>query len=658
MARRASAARPGPSSAADSSSLPRRTSLRLAQSSSAPANASQFDYHSTREDVAAPIEAVGPRQDEIPAALEVAIPLKKPSSSRSSSTSNRAGDSSGDGAYDYTTPATSVAMTPAASDISRPKTRVSASARTRELQASTMSLNPRRGRKRATSAIATDDTTPEASDVALARALQLEEYQAPLPKRQKMGKSELEIQDSDDSALTELPYLDDMSMDEDESEQWQPPRNSRSSLRSAKKALVPDSEDSNFDTEDMSEEEADESHQSDSGPNGQTPANENRPSYSQRGSRNRSTANTRGRGRGRRQAQPAQSSEAPTASQTWMSYRAFKERKKLEKQHPLILKMWEDLRNAPPITPVPAEQPSSISRTLKPFQLEGLNWMMQQEKSEYKGGLLGDEMGMGKTIQAVSLLMSDYPIGKPSLVVVPPVALMQWQSEIKEYTNGQLNVLVYHNSNSKVKHFKKKDLQAYDVIMISYSGLESIHRKEWKGWNRDDGIVKEDSVIHSIDYHRLILDEAHSIKQRTTSVARACFALKANYKWCLSGTPVQNRIGEFFSLLRFLEVRPFACYFCKQCKCQQLHWSQDAEKRCTECRHSGFSHVSVFNQEILNPITERDNVEARREALGKLRLLTDRIMLRRVKRDHTASMELPPKRSVFLHFPHPIIIDE
>lgn len=57
--------------------------------------------------------------------------------------------------------------------------------------------------------------------------------------------------------------------------------------------------------------------------------------------------------------------------------------------------------------------------------------MIQQEKTRYKGGLLGDEMGMGKTIQAVSLLMSDYPAGKPSLVVVPPVALMQWQSEIK-----------------------------------------------------------------------------------------------------------------------------------------------------------------------------------------------------------------------------------
>jgi DNA repair protein RAD16 len=107
---------------------------------------------------------------------------------------------------------------------------------------------------------------------------------------------------------------------------------------------------------------------------------------------------------------------------------------KLEKQHPRIITMWEDLRNAPPITPVPAAQPAGISRALKPFQLEGLNWMTRQEKTQYRGGLLGDEMGMGKTIQAVSLIMSDYPAGKPSLVVVPPVALMQWQSEIKVFS--------------------------------------------------------------------------------------------------------------------------------------------------------------------------------------------------------------------------------
>lgn len=328
--------------------------------------------------------------------------------------------------------------------------------------------------------------------------------------------------------------------------------------------------------------------------------------------------------------------------------RARRERRKLETAHPEIKTMWDSLKEISPIKPVESEQPTVISRKLKSFQLEGLNWMIRQEKSQWKGGLLGDEMGMGKTIQAVSLIMSDFPAKQPTLVVVPPVALMQWQSEIKSYTDGKLKVLVYHNTNPKVKHMKVKDLRAFNIIIVSYSGLESMYRKENKGWSRNDGIVKEDSVLHAIHFHRLILDEAHSIKQRTTSVARACFALKADYKWCLSGTPVQNRIGEFFSLLRFLDVVPFACYFCKMCKCKELHWSQNENKMCNHCNHSGFSHVSVFNQEILNPITQNENPQLRRDALDKLRLITDRIMLRRIKRDQTAAMELPPKE-VIIH---------
>lgn len=232
--------------------------------------------------------------------------------------------------------------------------------------------------------------------------------------------------------------------------------------------------------------------------------------------------------------------------------RKQRERKKLEKAHPSIKTMWKDLENIPVIKPIPAEQPASISRRLKPFQLEGLDWMVKQEQTQYKGGLLGDEMGMGKTIQAVSLIMSDYPQQKPTLVLMPPVALMQWSTEINEYTDGKLKVLVYHGQNSKVKKMTLRELKKFDVILISYNSLESLYRKEIKGWSRGEDIIKEDSPIHAIDFHRLILDEAHSIKSRTTGVAKACFALKGTYKWCLSGTPVQNRIGEFFSLLSVL----------------------------------------------------------------------------------------------------------
>ena len=80
--------------------------------------------------------------------------------------------------------------------------------------------------------------------------------------------------------------------------------------------------------------------------------------------------------------------------------------------------MWADLEAVPLIKPTQAAQPETITRKLKSFQLEGLDWMTKQEKSQWKGGLLGDEMGMGKTIQAVSLIMSDYPAKDPTLVVV------------------------------------------------------------------------------------------------------------------------------------------------------------------------------------------------------------------------------------------------
>lgn len=70
----------------------------------------------------------------------------------------------------------------------------------------------------------------------------------------------------------------------------------------------------------------------------------------------------------------------------------------------------------------------------------------------------------------------------------------------------------------------------------------------------------------------MILDEAHNIKERSTNAAKAAFALEAQYKWCLSGTPLQNRVGELYSLVRFLGADPFSHYFCKKCPCKALHW--------------------------------------------------------------------------------------
>ena len=331
-------------------------------------------------------------------------------------------------------------------------------------------------------------------------------------------------------------------------------------------------------------------------------------------------------------------------------FQAEREKRKLEHHHPEVITMWKDLKGEEAIVPVKAEQPTSITRPLKSFQLEGLDWMIRQERTKWKGGLLGDEMGMGKTIQAVSLIMSDFPAKAPTLVVVPPVALIQWQNEINEYTNGKLKILVFHGI--KVKKLTVRELKKYDVLMTSYSTLEAVFRKERKGWSRVDQddekvLIKEDSPLHAIHFHRIILDEAHSIKSRNSGTARACYALNADYRWCLSGTPLQNRIGEFFSLFRFLGIEPFACYMCKACACKEVHWAMDNEtRRCKKCKHRGFDHVSLFNLELLDPIVNNGHFGEGIEAYQKLQLLTGRIMLRRLKADHTASMELPPKNIV------------
>ena len=207
------------------------------------------------------------------------------------------------------------------------------------------------------------------------------------------------------------------------------------------------------------------------------------------------------------------------AGMTWqerreysLASRAKASRKRLESHHPEIVTMWRDLEDLPKIPPTKAEQPANISRELKPFQLEGLNWMKMMEKTKWGGGLLGDEMGMGKTIQAVSLIMSDYPAKSPSLVLIPPVALMQWQQEIAQYTDGTLKTFVYHGTNSATKGVTVAALKKYDVILMSYNSLESLYRFQEKGRKRKDEIAFQKSPIHQIQFHRVILDEAHNIK--------------------------------------------------------------------------------------------------------------------------------------------------
>jgi DNA repair protein RAD16 len=132
--------------------------------------------------------------------------------------------------------------------------------------------------------------------------------------------------------------------------------------------------------------------------------------------------------------------------------------------------------------------------------------------------------------------------------------------------------------------------------LTTYAVLESSFRKQELGFKRKGHVVKEKSPLHKAHWNRIIvsevatpnlslnpfpqLDEAHNIKERSTNTAKAAFELKANARWCLSGTPLQNRVGELYSLVRFLGGDPFSFYFCKKCDCKSLHWRFADKKSC------------------------------------------------------------------------------
>lgn len=171
----------------------------------------------------------------------------------------------------------------------------------------------------------------------------------------------------------------------------------------------------------------------------------------------------------------------------------------LNRYHPELREVWGDISTIPVNQTTMAPQPENMKLTLLPFQRESLSWMQKQEQDTWRGGILADEMGMGKTIQMISLIVS--AAGgrkKPNLVVAPTVAIMQWKHEVLSHTDG-LKVLVWHGTSRETSH---KELAKYDVVLTTYSILESCFRKQESGFKRGNLIIKEKSPIHQVKWHR------------------------------------------------------------------------------------------------------------------------------------------------------------
>ncbi|ODV74162.1 DNA repair protein RAD16 [Cyberlindnera jadinii NRRL Y-1542] len=312
---------------------------------------------------------------------------------------------------------------------------------------------------------------------------------------------------------------------------------------------------------------------------------------------------------------------------------------RLYEMHPDLKDVFPNLIAAKKIEPERAPQPDGMKINLLPFQLEGLNWLIKQEASIYNGGILADEMGMGKTIQTIALFLSDRS-KRPNLVVAPTVALMQWKNEIAQHAGDSLKVAVFHGAN---RSGSANDLAEFDVILTTFAVLESVFRKERYGFKRKGTVIKEKSALHQVEFYRVILDEAHNIKDRQSNTARAANNLKTQKRWCLSGTPLQNRIGEMYSLIKFLDIEPFGNYFCTKCPCRSKEWNFTDWKHCDHCGHVPMQHTNFFNHFMLKNIQKFGIQGDGLQSFGNIQALLKNIMLRRTKVERADDLGLPPR---------------
>ncbi|PKI16624.1 DEAD/DEAH box helicase [Colwellia sp. 12G3] len=198
----------------------------------------------------------------------------------------------------------------------------------------------------------------------------------------------------------------------------------------------------------------------------------------------------------------------------------------------------DKLKDFQEVTTVPV--PEGLNATLRTYQHQGLNWL--QFLREYQlNGILADDMGLGKTIQTLAHLLIEKQQGrltKPVLIVAPTSVIFNWANEIDKFT-PQLSYQVLHGSKRK-DHFacleNPEELETkVDIIITSYAL-----------------ITKDLEHYTEQKYYYLILDEAHYIKNTKTKLYQAFLSLKAQHKLCLTGTPMENHLGEFWAQFNFL----------------------------------------------------------------------------------------------------------
>jgi SNF2 family DNA or RNA helicase len=179
--------------------------------------------------------------------------------------------------------------------------------------------------------------------------------------------------------------------------------------------------------------------------------------------------------------------------------------------------------------------PAGFKGVLRPYQEDALGWFAFLKKFGF-GGILADDMGLGKTVQVLAWLAGELEDEKkePSLVVSPTSVLFNWHSEARRFV-PDLKILVYAGKN---RSDLVKELDQADLVITTY------------------GLVRRDiEILKDLQFNYIILDESQVIKNSNSQIAKAVRLLRSEHRLCLTGTPLENNVGELWSQMEFLNPK-------------------------------------------------------------------------------------------------------
>jgi len=243
------------------------------------------------------------------------------------------------------------------------------------------------------------------------------------------------------------------------------------------------------------------------------------------------------------------------------------------------------------------EQPVGLrgSISLFPHQKEALAWLLWRETQHPRGGILADDMGLGKTLTMISLILKlkEYEeennddekkwaeklpgglVKSDATIIICPASLLgQWEKEVEnKVKSGRLRINIFHGTNRKCS---ARTLAKYDLVLTTYGTVQSEVKSvlgeavekesktkmdELKGAeDLDTAKGKAVSELLNVAWKRIILDEAHQIRNPRSLTSQAVCKLRAERRWAVTGTPIQNKELDLYSLVRFLRCSPFDEY--------------------------------------------------------------------------------------------------